>query len=62
MSRGIGDRIEGIRACLEALVYHLVASILPVEARMGTHRFQKLYKSLTKDETATVGLLKSFEG
>jgi len=31
----IGDRIEGIRACLEA--------------RMGTQRFQKLYRSLAKD-------------
>jgi len=29
----IGDRIEGIRACLEA--------------RLGTHRFQKLYQSLS---------------
>ena len=26
---------------------------------MGTNRFQKLYKSLTKDEAATVGPLKS---
>jgi len=32
----IGDRIEGIRACLEA--------------RLGTHRFQKLYKSLSSDD------------
>jgi len=36
-SVSIGDRIEGIRACLEA--------------RMGTNRFQKLYKSLTKDDS-----------
>mmetsp|Transcript_31538 Transcript_31538/g.57308 ORF Transcript_31538/g.57308 Transcript_31538/m.57308 type:complete len:997 (-) Transcript_31538:61-3051(-) len=35
-SVSIGDRIEGIRACLEA--------------RMGTQRFQKLYKSLAKDD------------
>lgn len=41
-SVSIGDRIEGIRACLEA--------------RMGTQRFQKLYKSLTKDD-ATVSSL-----
>lgn len=32
----IGDRIEGIRACLEA--------------RLGTQRFQKLYKSLSSDD------------
>jgi len=35
----IGDRIEGIRACLEA--------------RMGTQRFQTLYTSLVNDEAAT---------
>lgn len=41
-SVSIGDRIEGIRACLEA--------------RMGTQRFQKLYKSLTKDDAAVNSL------
>lgn len=41
-SVSIGDRIEGIRACLEA--------------RMGTHRFQKLYKSLTKDDSVVNNL------
>eukprot|EP00435_Cladocopium_sp_Y103_P041409 s1576_g11.t1 len=41
-SVSIGDRIEGIRACLEA--------------RMGTHRFQKLYKSLTKDDSVANNL------
>ncbi|CAE7574596.1 NEK4, partial [Symbiodinium natans] len=41
-SVSIGDRIEGIRACLEA--------------RMGTQRFQKLYKSLTKDDSTVNSL------
>lgn len=42
-SVSIGDRIEGIRACLEA--------------RMGTQRFQKLYRSLVADEAAAANLL-----
>jgi len=41
----IGDRIEGIRACLEA--------------RMGTERFQKLYRSLSLDSGSLVGVAAS---
>ncbi|CAE8641407.1 unnamed protein product, partial [Polarella glacialis] len=44
-SVSIGDRIEGIRACLEA--------------RMGTQKFQKLYKTLAKDEAVANSMAES---